>query len=96
MGDRSSAGPAEFLIWGASMLLATLLGVGTSYLFWTVLHQAKSPELVDVVLVGLSIGLLVLGFASQRPLARAFLILFAAALLAGFLIGGPYYLRLVA
>ena len=55
---------------------------------------AERP-LVDLAVTCVSAGLAIVGLGVERPAPRAFLVLFAMALLAAFLLGGPEFARLV-
>jgi hypothetical protein len=95
MGDRSLREPTEYVIWAATGLLAVILGLGTAFVFWDALHRVASGRLADAGLTCFSVGLAILGLAVERPLHRAFFVIFAMALLAAYLLGGPQFARLV-
>jgi hypothetical protein len=94
MGDRSIGEPAEYVMWSAAGLLAMILGVGTAFVFWAVLHRASGSTLVDSGVTCFSVGVAILGLSVERPLARAAFVIFAMALLATYLLGGPAFARL--
>lgn len=87
--------PAEYVIWVATSLLAAILGLGASFALWLGLHQSGKGLLPETALTCLSVGIAVLGLASPRPIPRAFLVIFAVALLAGYLAGAPEFAKLV-
>ena len=94
MRDRSLPEPTEYVIWGAWALLATILGVGASFAAWLALHQSGRGLLVTAAMTTLSVGVAVLGLAASRPLVRVGLVIFAVALLAGYLLGAPEFARI--
>jgi hypothetical protein len=95
MPDRSLGEPTEYVIWGASGLLALLLGLGAAFVLWAGLHRSAEVALVDAAVAILGAGLLLLGLATERPLVRLFIILFAVMMAAGFAVGGPEFARLL-
>ena len=87
---------ADLVIWGSSGLLAAILGLGSAFILWMALRESAAMQAVSVGIVGLGIGLMLIGFASPRALPRTFLIVFALALVAGFMLGGPSFAHLAA
>ncbi|MEO6836677.1 MAG: hypothetical protein ABI231_12340 [Candidatus Tumulicola sp.] len=95
MPDRSFPEPNEYVIWGASGLLALVLGLGTAFVLWVALHRSDYAGLATGAVVSLGLGLLLIGLAAERPLTRIFFVLLAAMLAIGYAVGGPGFARLV-
>ena len=95
MRDRSFPEPTEYVIWGASGLLALLLGLGSAFFLWVVLRHSEHPGLAAAAVYSLAAGVILIGVALERPLIRIFLILFAVALVASYAAGAPEFARLV-
>ena len=95
MGDRSLPEPTEFVIWAAVALLATIVGVGVAFGAWMALRLSATPLVAEAAIALTSIGLALVGMAVERPLYRAFVVIFALALMAAYLLGGPQFARLL-
>jgi hypothetical protein len=94
MPERSVPEPSDYVIWGASSLLALVLGLGSAFFLWVVLHRSEHPELARGAVASLGLGLVLIGVAVDRPMTRAFFILLAVVLAAAFAFGGPEFARL--
>jgi hypothetical protein len=92
--DRSLGEPNEVIIWGASGLLALLLGLGTAFFLWLALHRSDQAMVAQGAVGSLSIGLVLIGLGTQRPMTRVFFVLMAATLVLGYALGGPEFARL--
>jgi len=86
--------PNEYVIWASSSLLALVLGLGSAFFLWVALHRSDRAELAHGAVVSLGLGLLLIGIAAERPLTRAFFVILAIVLVAGFALGGPEFARL--
>lgn len=95
MRDHSISGPTDYVIWGASGLLAVILGLGTAFFLWVGLHHAQHAELASGAVVSLSLGLVLIGLAAERPIMRTFVVLLAAMMLLSFAFGGPAFAHLL-
>ncbi|MGA8535130.1 MAG: hypothetical protein WB615_13560 [Candidatus Tumulicola sp.] len=93
--DGSLRGPNEVVIWGASGLLALLLGLGGAFVAWFALHRTAETVMAQGAVGSLSLGIVLVGLGAQRPLTRVFLVLLAATLVLGYALGGPQFARLV-
>ncbi len=95
MGDRSLPEPAEYVIWVAAGLLSTIVGVGAAFAAWAALHRSASGGLAEAAVTLVSIGLAIVGLAIERPMYRVCAVVFAMALMASYLLGGPEFARLL-
>jgi hypothetical protein len=94
MPDRSLPEPTDYVIWGASGLLALVLGLGSAFFLWVALHRTDRVDLADGAVASLGLGLLLIGMAAERPATRVFCVLLAVVLVVGFALGGPEFARL--
>jgi len=88
-------GPSEVVIWGASGLLAVVLGVAGAFYLWSGLRWTEHAALVPFLVAGFATGFLLLGMASSNRLLRALVVLFAVSLVLSFLVGSPSFAHLV-
>ena len=95
MPDRSLREPAEYVIWGASALLALLVGIGASFAIWAGLRGVAQTGLAHAAVGMLGVGLILIGFSVERPVARLFIVILAAVLVAGYTLGGPAFAQLL-
>ncbi|MHB8147907.1 MAG: hypothetical protein ACYDGM_11700 [Vulcanimicrobiaceae bacterium] len=86
----------DLIIWGSSGLLAAVLGLGSAFVLWMALRESAQMQAVSAGIVALGLGLILIGFSTTRALPRAFLIVFAVALVAGFVLGSPGFAHLTA
>ncbi len=94
MPDRSVGEPNDVVIWGASGLLALLLGLGTAFFLWLTLHRSDQTIVAQAAVGSLSLGLVLVGLGAERPMSRVFFVLLAATLVLGYAVGGPEFARL--
>jgi len=84
----------DVVIWGSSGLLAAVLGLGCAFVLWMALRESAAMQVLTAGIVALGVGLVLIGFATPRALPRAFLIVFAVALVASFVLGSPSFAHL--
>jgi hypothetical protein len=89
------AQPSEIVIWGASGLLAILLGIGSAFFLWLGLRDVNHVEIAPLLVAGFGLGVLLLGLASKHFWIRAIVVLFAVTLVLSFIAGSPSFARLV-
>jgi hypothetical protein len=89
------AEPSEIVIWGASGLLAVILGLGSAFFLWACLHGEEHVEILPLLVAGLGTGVFWLGLASRHTLLRTIVVLFAVTLVLSFIAGGHSFARLV-
>jgi hypothetical protein len=94
MPDRSLGEPNDVIIWGASALLALVLGIGIAFFLWFALHRVDQAFVAQSAVGSLSLGLVLIGVGAERPTARVFFVLLAATLVLGYALGGPEFARL--
>ncbi len=94
MPDRSLGEPNDVVIWGASGLLALLLGLGTAFFLWLTLHRSDQAIVAQGAVGSLSLGLVLIGLGAERPMPRVFFVLLAATLVLGYALGGPEFARI--
>jgi hypothetical protein len=94
MPDRSLGEPNDVIIWGASGLLALLLGLGTAFFLWLALHRTDQALLAQGAVGSLSLGMVLIGLGNERPMTRVFFVLLAATLVLGYVLGAPEFARL--
>lgn len=94
MPERSLKEPNEIVIWGATSLLAILVGLGSAFFLWLSLQRSDRPFVAQGAVVSLSLGLVLVGLGVGRPLTRIFLVLLAATLVVAYVLGGPEFARL--
>jgi hypothetical protein len=87
--------PSEYVIWGATSLLALLLGLGSAFVLWAALFRSSHADLARGAVGSLGLGVVLIGAAAMRPMMRMFFVLFGAALMLGYIAGGPEFARLV-
>jgi hypothetical protein len=87
--------PAEIVIWGASGLLAVVLGIGGAFYLWFGFRGVEHAQVVPLMVAGFGTGVLLLGMASKHGLVRALAVLFAVSLVLSFLVGSPSFAHLV-
>jgi hypothetical protein len=95
MGDRSLREPTEYVIWASAALLAVILGAGVAFGAWTALRQSANAPLAGAGVVTIGAGLAIVGLAVERPIYRAFFVIFAIGLVAAYLLGGAEFARLL-
>ena len=95
MPDHSLREPNDAVIWGASGLLALVLGLGMAFFLWFALHRADQVLVAQGAVGSLSIGLVLVGLGTGRPLTRVFFVLFATTLILGYALGAPEFTRLL-
>ena len=89
LDERPLREPSELVIWGASSLLAAIVGIGVSFGLWMQLHQTKHTAILMTAVLAISLGLGLIGLAVRTRLTRVFLLVLAGTLLAGFLAASP-------
>jgi uncharacterized membrane protein len=94
MPERSLKEPNEVVIWGATSLLAILVGLGSAFFLWLSLQRSDRPFVAQGAVLSLSLGLVLIGLGVQRPLTRIFLVLLAATLAVAYALGGPAFAHL--
>ncbi|MBV8373316.1 MAG: hypothetical protein JOY69_08665 [Candidatus Eremiobacteraeota bacterium] len=92
--ERSLTGTNNVIIWGASGLLALVLGVGIAFSLWLGLHRVDQALVAQAAVGSLSLGLVLIGVGAQRPMTRVFFVLLAATLVLGYALGGAEFARL--
>lgn len=95
MPERSLPEPSDLLIWAASALLSLLAGLGAAFFLWSALHHSGRPAIAEAAVVSIGAGMALIGLSTDRPLGRLFFVVFAAVLVAGYVLGGPEFARLV-
>jgi len=95
LGERPAREPAEIVIWGASSLLAVLLGVGCAFMLWSQLHETARVGLLMASVGAVGAGLALIGVSSSNARIRVMLFLFAAALELAFFTGGTAFAHIV-
>ena len=85
---------SDVLIWAASSLLALLTGLGGAFLLWMALRTSALPMLANAAVLCVCVGLALVGLAIRWPLARATVLMAAAATAAGYALGGAYFASL--
>lgn len=95
MPERSLPEPSDLLIWAASALLSLLAGLGAAFFLWSALHHSGRPAIAEAAVVSIGAGMALIGLSTDRPLGRLFFVVFAAVLVAGYILGGPEFARLV-
>ena len=91
MGEQPLREPSELVIWGASALLAALVGLGGAFGLWMQLHRTDHAAVLTFSVVALSLGLGLIGWAVRTLLTRVFLIVLAVTLLTGFFLASPAF-----
>jgi hypothetical protein len=86
---------ADIVIWGASCILAALIGIGISFALWTRLHHGGPTVIVYASLAALAVGTLLVGLALQRVLARACVMIFGFSVVLAYLFGAPGFSKLI-
>jgi len=89
------AEPSEIVIWGASGLLAILLGIGGAFVIWFGLRGVAHDQIVPLLVAGFGCSVLLLGMASKHHLLRTIVVLFAVTLVLSFVVGSPSFAHLV-
>jgi hypothetical protein len=92
--DRSLGEPNDVVIWGASGLLALVLGLGIAFFLWFALHRADQTIVAQGAVGSVSLGLVLIGLGAERPTTRVFFVLLAATLVLGYALGGPEFAHL--
>lgn len=95
MPERSLPEPSDLVIWSASALLSLVAGLGAAFFLWSVLHRAGRPAIAEAAVVTIGVGMALIGLSTDRSLGRLFLVLFAATLIFGYVLGGPEFARLL-
>lgn len=94
MPERSLPEPSDLVIWIASALLAMVAGLGVAFFLWSALHHTGRPAAAQAAVISIGAGMALLGLSTDRPLGRLFLVLFAAVLVFGYVLGGAEFARL--
>jgi hypothetical protein len=99
VSEPNDAGPVAepngIVIWAAGSLLALLLGAGGAFGLWLFLRHSDAQTAAHAAVVTLGAGIAVVGLSAERPSTRLFWIVLAGTIVAGYLFGGPQFLRLV-
>ncbi len=91
MGEQPAREPAEVIIFGTTALLAVVVAIGLAFVLWAQLHRTSERAVLTAAVSSLGAGTGCLGFATQKPVARLFMLVFAATLLIAFFLGGPIF-----
>ncbi len=91
MGERPAQEPTQFVIWGATGLLAAVLSVAIAFGLWTQLHQMQEGSLLGAAVTALGAGTSLVGFSAPRATTRLFLVVFGVVMIAAFFLGGPAF-----
>lgn len=91
MGEQPAKEPADAIIFGATALLAIVVGAGVAFSLWTELHRTSEHAVLTAAVSALSAGMGCIAFAVAKPATRLFLLVFAGTLLVAFFLGGSIF-----